>query len=84
MKLSNTKVLDLHGETKEIARILINEFILDAIKLGEEEVIIIHGIGSGILKKEVQNILKKHKQVDNFYIDFFNIGQTVVKLRKKN
>lgn len=81
MRFSNTKVLDLHGETKEIAGILINEFIEDAVKLEEKEVIIVHGIGSGILKKEVQKILKKHSRVESFYIDFFNIGQTIVKIK---
>lgn len=75
--------LDLHGETREIARILIEEFIRDSIKMGEEKVKIIHGIGTGVLKKEVQKVLKNNKNVEKSYIDFFNIGQTIVVLRKK-
>lgn len=75
--------LDLHGETREIARILIEEFIRDSIKMGEEKVKIIHGIGTGVLKKEVQKVLKNNKDVEKSYIDFFNIGQTIVVLRKK-
>lgn len=75
--------LDLHGETREIARILIEEFIRDSIKMGEEKVKIIHGIGTGVLKKEVQKVLKNNKNVEKSYIDFFNIGQTIVILNKK-
>lgn len=75
--------LDLHGETREIARILIEEFIRDSIKMGEEKVKIIHGIGTGVLKKEVQKVLRNNKNVEKSYIDFFNIGQTIVVLRKK-
>lgn len=75
--------LDLHGETREIARILIEEFIRDSIKMGEEKVKIIHGIGTGVLKKEVQKVLKNNKNVEKSYIDFFNIGQTIVILKKK-
>lgn len=78
------KELDLHGEARDIARILVEEFINDSVKMGEEKVKIIHGIGSGILKKEVQKILKSNKNVEKFYIDFFNIGQTVVVLKEKN
>ena len=75
--------LDLHGETREIARILIEEFIRDSIKMGEEKVKIIHGIGTGVLKKEVQKVLKNNKNVEKSYIDFFNIGQTIVVLKEK-
>lgn len=75
--------LDLHGETREIARILIEEFIRDSIKMGEEKVKIIHGIGTGVLKKEVQKVLKNNKNIEKSYIDFFNIGQTIVVLKKK-
>lgn len=76
------KELDLHGETREIARILIEEFIKDSVKMGEEKVKIIHGIGTGIIKKEVQKALMNNKNVENSYIDFFNIGQTIVILKK--
>lgn len=75
--------LDLHGESREIARILIEEFIRDSIKLGEKQIKIIHGIGTGVLKKEVQKVLKNNKNVEKSYIDFFNIGQTIVVLKKK-
>ena len=56
---SNLPTLDLHGEYRDSARILINEFIDDSYKLGYEKVIIVHGIGKGILKDEVKKTLDK-------------------------
>ena len=34
MLYDNIPALDLHGETKDTARILVNEFISDNIKMG--------------------------------------------------
>lgn len=74
--------LDLHGFDRDYARIKINEFISDYYKLRTETIIIIHGVGSGILRKETQETLKNNKYVEQFKIDNFNIGQTIVKLKK--
>lgn len=46
------------------------------------KVIIIHGNGSGILKKMTQDTLKKNKYVLEYKIDNFNTGMTVVTLKK--
>ena len=78
---NNCPTLDLHGETSDFARIRINEFILDNYKLKNETVIIIHGIGSGIIRKVTQETLKNNKYVESYKIDNFNDGQTIVKLR---
>ena len=79
---NNIPKLDLHGENRETARILINEFISDNIKIGNYKILIIHGIGTGIIKKETHKVLKQDARVKKFYIDFFNIGCTVVELDK--
>lgn len=75
--------LDLHGETRETARILVDEFISDNVKMRNYKLVIIHGIGTGILKKEVHEFLKHDKRVEKFYIDFFNIGCTIVEIKEK-
>lgn len=75
--------IDLHGFDRDYARIKINEFISDHYKLRTETIIIIHGVGTGILRKETQKTLKNNKYVDQFKIDNFNAGQTIVKLKKK-
>ena len=79
---SNIPSLDLHGETVDTARILINEFITDNIILGNYKLLIIHGIGKGIIKKETHRVLKSDKRVEKFYVDFFNIGSTIVEIKK--
>jgi len=78
-----TPTIDLHGFDRDYARIKINEFILDNYKLRTETIIIVHGIGTGILRKETQKTLEKNKYVDQYKIDNFNSGQTIVKLKKK-
>ena len=82
--LNNLPSLDLHGENREVTRVLVKQFISDNIKMGKYKICIIHGIGTGILKKEVRNILENDARVDKFYIDFFNVGTTIVELREKN
>ena len=74
--------LDLHGEDKIGAKIKIEHFIDDNIKMGIEEIAIIHGIGSGILKNEVQKVLKNNKKVLEYNIDCFNDGCTLAKISK--
>jgi len=75
--------LDLHGEPKDIARILVEEFIEYNYTLGELELVIIHGIGTGTLKKEVHRTLKNNKKVVEFGLDMFNPGCTLVRLGAK-
>jgi len=78
---SHLPSLDLHGMDREITRILVNEFIRDHYKMKTERVVIIHGIGTGVLKKTVHEELRKNKLVESFYLDFFNIGTTIVTLK---
>lgn len=72
--------LDLHGETRDSARVLVKEFINDNYKMRLYEIAIVHGIGTGILKKEVHRVLRENKLVENFGLDNFNSGCTLVKL----
>ena len=77
----NLPTLDLHGETRDIAKVLINEFIEDNYKMKNTKVIIIHGVGTKTLLKETQNTLKNNKYVLEYKIDNFNTGQTIVTLK---
>ena len=79
--LNNIPTLDLHGETLDVARILIDEFITDNIKIGNYKVLIVHGKGTGKLRKLTHEVLKHDNRIDNFYIDFFNDGSTVVEIK---
>lgn len=75
--------LDLHGYDREYARIAIDEFIYDNYKTKNQKVIIIHGNGTGIIKKVTGEVLKRNKYVEEYKIDNFNSGMTVVTIRKR-
>lgn len=79
--LINLPTLDLHGEIVDSARVLINDFINDNIKLKNYKIVLIHGKGSYILKDFIHEYLKKDKRVVNYYLDI-NTGQTIVELNK--
>lgn len=81
---SNLPTLDLHGVDREYARILINDFIFDNYRAKNDKIIIVHGNGSGIIKKATQETLKKNKYVLQYKIDNFNVGETIVRLKKYN
>ena len=69
-------VLDLHGFDRDYARIMINDFIMDCYQMRCEKAVIIHGIGTGILRKTT-------KEVENAKIDIFNEGETIVELKRR-
>lgn len=75
--------IDLHGFDRESARVLTNDFIDESVKLGHEKIIIIHGIGTGIVKDSVHNTLAKNKKVASYKLDNHNVGCTVVTLKKE-
>ena len=75
--------IDLHGYDRDSARVATNDFIFENIALGNEMVVIIHGIGTGIIKKEVHETLAHHKKVLEYKTDNFNSGCTIVKLDLK-
>ena len=72
--------LDIHGETSATCIALIKSFIKDNIKMKNEKIIIIHGKGTGTLKKATHEYLKKDKNVKKYYIDGMNDGQTILEL----
>ena len=73
--------LDLHGESKIVSSIFINEFITDNIKVGNHKVLIVHGKGTGALKQLTHDVLKQDNRIERFYIDFFNDGTTIVEIK---
>lgn len=79
----NLNTLDLHGETTEVSKVLINEFIDDNIKMKNTKIIIIHGVGTRKLLKTTQEVLSKNKYVEDYKLDNFNTGQTIVTLKSR-
>lgn len=77
---TNSPHLDLHGETLATLDYIVETFIKDNVKMGNRYIAIIHGWNSTVLKKRVHELLKKNNKVLSFYIDIYNIGQTIIKL----
>ena len=88
MKLSDVvfidtfPTLDLHGFDCASARVKINEFIQDNFLMGNEFVTIVHGIGSGALRRETKETLQRNKNVLEYQLFRGNIGCTIAKIKK--
>lgn len=83
MYLSSIRNVDLHGMGRITAIITVDEFINDLIRLKEAKGVIIHGVGTGILRREVSNYLKYDKRIKEYKLDFMNPGCTVILLNDK-
>lgn len=76
--------LDLRGERFEDAMLLVEKYIDDALLAGYHQVSIIHGKGSGALRKGVKQLLKKHPHVKSERDGGMNeggLGNTIVELK---
>jgi len=74
--------IDLHGYDRDSARMATNDFINENMILGNDTIVIVHGIGLGIVKREVHEALRLNKNVIEYKTDNFNDGLTIVKLKK--
>ena len=81
MITSKTPRLDLHGEEAALVYALVNEFIKDNYKIGNKEIVVIHGKSTNILTKEVHLMLKENKMVKKFYLNNWNVGETIIHLK---
>ena len=77
----NLPQIDLHGLDRLSARIKINEFINDNKKMKESIIVIVHGVGSGILRLETINTLKNNKDVTDYKLFYNNNGMTIAKIK---
>lgn len=78
--INNFPSIDLHGYDRETARVAILDFIRDNMKMKNKYIVIIHGHNGTILKDMTREVLKNHKQVEEYKIHPFNYGCTLVKL----
>lgn len=72
--------IDLHGFDRESARVAIQDFIRDEIKLKQPIIVVVHGCGSGVLRKTCHEILRKNKKVLDFKTFYYNPGCTIALL----
>ncbi len=81
MLTHKTPRLDLHGEEQALVYALVLEFIKDNYKMGNKEIVIIHGKSTNILTKEVHKSLKEIEYVKDFKLNNWNVGETIVYLK---
>ena len=79
--LKNLPRIDLHGYDIETARVATNDFINDNIILKNNKLLIIHGKGTGLVKKSVHETLSHRKEVIRYHTDNLNDGCTIVYLK---
>lgn len=71
--------IDLHTFQPQEIRIVVEEYLYQAVRRGFREVRIIHGRGVGIQRQIVQSLLEKHPDVRDFR-DAPDRGSTYVTL----
>lgn len=79
--------LDLHGERVESALEKVEEFLHDAVLDNRAQVNILHGIGTGTLRKAIRELLTKHPLVKSFRDGDPTegaIGTTIVEFKRKS
>jgi DNA mismatch repair protein MutS2 len=75
--------LDLHGERVEAALERLHAYVDDALLAGLDSVVIVHGVGTGALRRAVRDALREHPRVRGFRggrKDEGGEGATVVEL----
>ena len=75
--------IDLHGFDRDGAKVATNDFIDECFLMGYERIVIIHGIGMGVVKNSVHDVLSRNKKVLSFHLVGDNIGCTVVELVRR-
>lgn len=78
---SKSPRIDVHGETYDSVSLILSQFVDDNYKLGNKYIAIIHGKGEGILKNRIHDLLKSNNKVEDFYLNNWNIGETIIVLK---
>lgn len=85
---SRSPRIDVHGETYDSVSLYLTNFIEENYKSGNKYIAIVHGKGEGILKRRIHELLKINHKVEDFYLNNWNIGETIIVLKiedkKKN
>ncbi|MCR5175450.1 MAG: endonuclease MutS2 [Anaerovibrio sp.] len=68
--------IDIRGMMVDEAEVVLGKFIDDSLIAGLSQVLIIHGKGTGALRKGVHEYLKRHKNVENFNFADMSEGGT--------
>ncbi|HZJ57977.1 MAG TPA: endonuclease MutS2 [Clostridia bacterium] len=76
--------LDLRGQDLEGAIVNVDKYLDDMFLAGLQEVVLIHGKGTGVLRNGIHKHLRQHPHVDSFRLGRFGEGEsgvTIVELK---
>lgn len=79
-----SREIDVRGQTAEEAIMSVDSAIDNAILSHTQRLTVIHGKGTGVLRREIQSFLRHHKSVKSFRLGTFGEGEagvTVVELK---
>ena len=79
--LYNVPHLDIHGYDRYGGQAEIKLFIDNNLRVGNKKIVIVHGKGTGILKKATFDYLKNDKRVLEYKTNNYNDGETIVILK---
>ena len=70
--------IDIRGMASDEAIIELDRYIDNAVLSGITDIRIIHGKGTGVLRKAVQDHLKRHKNIESYRLGVFGEGENGV------
>ena len=76
--------IDLRGQASDEAILELDSFIDNAVLSGIDTIRIIHGKGTGVLRKNVQQYLRHHKNIKFFRLGTFGEGENGVTIAEIN
>ncbi len=76
--------IDIRGMASDEAILELDKYIDNAVVSGLETIRIIHGKGTGVLRKSVQTHLRSHKAVKTFRLGTFGEGESGVTVAELN
>lgn len=76
--------LDIRGLRADEAMSLVDNWLDEAILLGQKELRIVHGKGDGILRTQIRNLLRKYRQVEQIRDEHADRGGSGVTLFQLN
>lgn len=76
--------IDIRGMAADEAIIELDRYIDNAVLAGITDIRIIHGKGTGVLRKAVQEHLRRHKSIKSFRLGVFGEGENGVTIAQVN
>ncbi len=70
--------IDIRGLATDEALLVLDKYIDEAVMAGIGTITIIHGKGTGVLRKNVQSHLRSHRNIKSFRVGLFGEGENGV------